>query len=288
MARLTLAALLALAGSAVAFRGTVPFVAWSTEPSCHLSNLQTESTVTEWDRALQILSVGDLCSHEGIVLVEQSGLHASDLSLLPSSSRLSRRLRSSASLFQAPRLRLPADLPFDALARNITSLCGHVDGNWESLELGNVRPDTRYLFRLEMPALKGSVAYRRIMMKEYENLLSDRLESIAALFPSHLVLLSGTPLPPLSFTKRDVDGAISHPPAPFYDTMQIVLSSDSPADGPFLSRYQILTPGLISALLVVFVVFLPILMVGIGAVASIQSPARMDAPKGVSQEKKHQ
>ncbi|KZT53390.1 hypothetical protein CALCODRAFT_54471 [Calocera cornea HHB12733] len=286
MARLTLTACLALAGSAVAFRGTVPLVAWSTESSCHLGNLQTESAVTDWDNALQILSIEDLCSHEGIVMVEQSGLHASDLSLLPSSSRLSRRILSSPSLFQAPRLKLPMDLPFDALAGNITSLCGHIAGDWESLELGSVRPDTRYLFRLQMPTLRGSVADRRIMMKEHETLLSDRLESIASLFPSHLVLLSGTPLAPLLFTKRDVDDAATHPPAPFYDTMQI--APDSSADGPFLSRYQILTPGLVSALLVVFVVFLPILMVGIGAVASIQSPVRMEAPKAISQEKKHQ
>jgi hypothetical protein len=122
-----------------------------------------------------------------------------------------------------------------------------------------------------------------------ESLLSDRLDTLSTLFPSHLVVLAGSPLPrSLSARSTPSDEALAHPPAPFYDTMQVIQPSDQPAGASFLSRYQILTPGLVSALLVVFVVFLPILMLGVGAVASIQSPVRMEAPKAVSQERKNQ
>ncbi|EJU06005.1 hypothetical protein DACRYDRAFT_102962 [Dacryopinax primogenitus] len=287
MARILLAALLAFGGSAIAFKNTVPLVAWSTEPSCQLSDLQTESAVTDWNKALQILSASDICSHEGIILIQQRGLHASDLSLLPSSSQLSRRVRSSTSLFQAPRLKLSADLSFDALVANITQKCGHVlVDEWDSLHLGSLRPDTKYLFKMELPTIRGASADRRTKMQECESLLSDRLESLASLFPARLVLLAGGPAPPLSFSRRDVEDVNTHPPAPFYDTMQI--PSNQPQGASFLSQYQILTPGLVSALLVAFVIFLPLVMVGVGAVASIQSPMRMEGPKGVSQEKKHQ
>jgi UPF0716 family protein affecting phage T7 exclusion len=52
--------------------------------------------------------------------------------------------------------------------------------------------------------------------------------------------------------------------------------------GGILARYQLLTPGLITTLLVVLFILLPIMYFGISALASIQSPVRMDAPKGFS------
>lgn len=46
--------------------------------------------------------------------------------------------------------------------------------------------------------------------------------------------------------------------------------------GGILKRYQLLSPGLILSLFLAFFVLLPIVMVGIQALASIQSPVRLD------------
>lgn len=60
-------------------------------------------------------------------------------------------------------------------------------------------------------------------------------------------------------------------------------------EGGILKRYQLLTPGLIISLLVAFFVLVPVIFVGISALASIQSPVRLDAPKGFNAaEKKNQ
>ena len=60
-------------------------------------------------------------------------------------------------------------------------------------------------------------------------------------------------------------------------------------DGGILKRYQLLTPGLIMGLLAVFFVLVPVAMIGFRALASIQSPLRVEPPKGYSAtEKKSQ
>ena len=59
--------------------------------------------------------------------------------------------------------------------------------------------------------------------------------------------------------------------------------------GGVLARYQLLTPGLILALLVSFFVLLPIIFFGISSLASIKSPLKTEPPKGfVAGEKKNQ
>jgi hypothetical protein len=56
--------------------------------------------------------------------------------------------------------------------------------------------------------------------------------------------------------------------------------------GGILARYQLLTPGIIMALLVAFFVLVPITFMAISAVASIQAPKNMAAPKGYSADTK--
>ena len=65
-------------------------------------------------------------------------------------------------------------------------------------------------------------------------------------------------------------------------------NSTSPDDGGILARYQLLTPGLIVSLLIAFFVLLPAVLISVQALASIQSPVRLDAPRGVTQSKKNQ
>lgn len=50
----------------------------------------------------------------------------------------------------------------------------------------------------------------------------------------------------------------------------------SKSAGGILKRYQLLSPGLILSLFLAFFVLVPIVMVGIQALSSIQSPVRLD------------
>lgn len=61
---------------------------------------------------------------------------------------------------------------------------------------------------------------------------------------------------------------------------------DSTVSGGILKRYQLLTPGLILALLVALFVLLPVVFIGVQALASIQSPLTNDIPKGFNAEEK--
>ena len=68
----------------------------------------------------------------------------------------------------------------------------------------------------------------------------------------------------------------------------IVANETLPAGG-ILARYQLLTPGLITALLISFFLLVPAVMMGVSALASIRSPLQMGAPKSFgAQERKNQ
>lgn len=60
------------------------------------------------------------------------------------------------------------------------------------------------------------------------------------------------------------------------------------ADAGILKQYQLLTPGLIVTLLVVFFLVFPVILLSVRALASIQSPLRLDTAKSSSVEKKTQ
>jgi hypothetical protein len=97
--------------------------------------------------------------------------------------------------------------------------------------------------------------------------LASELEKIERDYPRHLVILAGS--------RRQDDPA----PAP----------SPSAPVGGILARYQLLTPALITGLLLAFFVLVPVVLFGVSALASIQSPLRVQAPKGYSaDEKKNQ
>ena len=99
--------------------------------------------------------------------------------------------------------------------------------------------------------------------------LANELERIERAFPRHLVVFAGS--------RRQDDSAPEPAPSP-----------SPPAEG-ILARYQLLTPALISGLLLTFFVLIPIVLFGVYALASIQSPLRVNAPKGYSaDEKKNQ
>jgi hypothetical protein len=82
--------------------------------------------------------------------------------------------------------------------------------------------------------------------------LASDLEKIECTYPRHLIILAS------SLCQDD--------PAP-------ALSPSTPAGG-ILACYQLLTPTLITGLLLAFFVLIPIVLFGVSALASIQSPLR--------------
>lgn len=93
------------------------------------------------------------------------------------------------------------------------------------------------------------------------------MEKVTSAFPDHLIVYSSDSS---NFMRRQHEAS---------DSSLFSAASDALVDGGILKRYQLLTPGLILALIVVFFVFVPIIALGINALASIQSPLRADAPR---------
>ena len=177
------------------------------------------------------------------------------------------------------------------LADLVTERCGAqrlsfpVGAGPESLESSS----GKHVLCLSMPAVTESAGARRRSVAEHgasiilfltcmpkirrltyitqEVRLASELERIERAFPRHLVVFAGS--------RRQDDSAPE--PAP------------SPPAGGILARYQLLTPALISGLLLTFFVLIPIVLFGVSALASIQSPLHVNAPKGYSaDEKKNQ
>jgi hypothetical protein len=112
-------------------------------------------------------------------------------------------------------------------------------------------------------------------MAKHESYFSGELDLIASVYAKHLVIFTGSAS---SLSRRQ----LGHPSHAFDDIQ------DDPTlpDGGILKRYQLLTPGLIVTLLVAFFIIVPIVLLGISALASIQSPLRLEPPKGYSAQAK--
>jgi hypothetical protein len=107
--------------------------------------------------------------------------------------------------------------------------------------------------------------------------VANILDSLSANIPDYVVILAGTPsLRPYARQLSDAD---------FLAPSE---NSTLPSGG-ILKRYQLLTPTLIMSLIVTFFVLVPIVLIGIKTLSSIQSTLRVEAPKNFSaQEKKNQ
>jgi hypothetical protein len=94
--------------------------------------------------------------------------------------------------------------------------------------------------------------------------LVNELKKTEHTYPRHLIILAGS--------------LCQDNPAPAPSTF-------APTGG-ILARYQLLTPALITGLLLTFFVLVPVVLFGISTLASIQSPLRVQAAKGYSADKK--
>jgi len=264
-----------------AFSNTIPLIAWSSYSSSALNFLLGPSKASHSALILEsILSSGDVCDNDAVVIIDQPGLHASDLRTLPSSSNLARILASASSSHQFPYMRsFPAPASLSSIAESISAQCSSRLVSFIPGQGGiALDSDTKHVVRMSMPHLDGVASSRKNAMARYEFHLSSELSLIASVFPKHLVIFAGSASP---FSPRQIDD-----PTDIFDDSQ-----DDPTleDGGILKRYQLLTPGLIITLLVSFFIIVPIVLLGISALASIQSPLRLEPPKGYNaQAKKNQ
>jgi hypothetical protein len=229
-------------------------------------------------------------------LTHTKKLHASDLRALSPSSSLAIRLQDSPSSLQLPYVRFPTphrtnpnSSPLQELADKLAALCDAQ--RFLSPFPPPSGPGSKHVLWVSLPAVTESAGARKRSVAEHgahhsyslythqkkkltgllfwlpEARLASELEKIERDYPRHLVILAGS--------RRQDDPA----PAP---------SPSAPAGG-ILARYQLLTPALITGLLLAFFVLVPVVLLSVSALASIQSPLRVQAPKGYSaDEKKNQ
>jgi V0 complex accessory subunit Ac45/VOA1 transmembrane domain len=136
------------------------------------------------------------------------------------------------------------------------------------------------MVRLDVPGQR--ISCQILFTSELQ--LSNDIARVTSAFPTHLVVYAGSQ----PITKRQDVFSEDHLSSPIVQSNAAAPINTTIASGSLFQRYRFFTPGLITALLIVFGLLIPILMVGIYALASIQSPLRMDAPKGPSLEKKIQ
>ncbi|KAF7969413.1 hypothetical protein HWV62_27413 [Athelia sp. TMB] len=265
---------------AFALQDSHPVVAWSSHKSDILDLLP--SSVAHSKSVLDsIFSHEDICSQDAVVLVEQSGLHASDLRNLDSSSSLAKTLSSAPSSREFPYVFSNTADSFAHTAESLSTRCG---SRYVSLgpgqEGGSLEGGVKHVVSITMPHLEGFASHRKEAMVELESYLANELESIKSLFSKHLVVFSGCPAP----------AHLSARQMPELDVHAFVAPNSTVlTEGGILKRYQLLTPALITTLVISFGVILPIILLGVSALASIQSPLSTDVPKGFdAQQKKTQ
>jgi len=272
-----------------AYKETVPVVAWTSHYSSKLDSLANRpEPFTESSQFFDaILNGAELCNYDAVVIVDQPGLHATDLRALSKSSHLSQKLSQTKSI-QIPYLPYSSGSDsLDVFKDVIAKRCG---ARRVELELGQggitFHEGERHVVVVNMPSLEDEYGPfgRGETLSHCDKQLHHDISNVASVFPSHIVIYTSS----RPFTKRQAGEEpsesvslpiIENAAAPFNSTL---------AKGSLVQRYRFFTPGLITAFLIVFGILVPLLMFGIYALASIQSPVRMDAPKGPSLEKKHQ
>jgi len=250
-------------------------VSWSSHNSATLNALPSKFAHSH-SLLDSILSSSDICGHDAIVFVDQPELHASDLRSLPSDTHIARSLSSSPSSRQFPYVPNDAPLDLSALLESAAARCNSRLVSFAPGQGGvSLSSNTKHVVSLSFPPLAGLAQERKDAMLKHDILLSSELERLAATFPNHLIIYTGSSAP--SFAKRA---------APIVGR---AAPNGTATTGGILARYQLLTPGLITTLLITLFVLVPIVMFGIQALASIQSPMQNALPKGYdATEKKNQ
>ncbi|KAK7057787.1 hypothetical protein R3P38DRAFT_2680789 [Favolaschia claudopus] len=265
---------------ALAFSHTSPLLFWSSHSSSTLDALPSKAP-DAYFLLNALLSNNDICAHDAIVLVDQPQLHASDLRTLPSTAHIARSLSSSPSARQFPYVPNPAPLDTSALLDAAASRCNSRFVSFAPGKGGvSFSADAKHVVALNLPPLTETEAQeRKDAMLKYDTLLSTELSSIASTFPNHLIIYTASSASSLSLHAKRATPANAIPST----------SAKPHTKGGILAHYQLLTPGIISSLLVTLFVLVPIIMLGIQALGSIQSSLKNEIPKSFdATEKKNQ
>jgi len=124
-------------------------------------------------------------------------------------------------------------------------------------------PGSKHVLWVSLPAITEAAGACKRSVAEHDARLASELEKIEHAYPRHVMASS-----------RHQDD-----PAP-------TPSPSAPAGG-ILARYQLLIPGLIAGLLLAFSVLVSVVLFSISALASTQSPLRVQVPKGCSADEKN-
>ncbi|KAJ6497408.1 vacuolar ATP synthase subunit S1-domain-containing protein [Mycena sanguinolenta] len=260
---------------ALAFSGTSPIVSWSSHSSSTLDALPSKVS-DSYSLLDALLSSSDICGHDAVVLIDQPELHASDLRSLPSNTHLERSLSSSPSSRQFPYVPNSAPIDMSALLESAATRCESRFVSYTAGQGGiSLSGGTKHVISLSFPPLAGLAQERKDTMLKHDSLLSTELAALASTFPNHLIIYTGSSSPSFARRQAPITGSIPN--------------GTASTGGGILAHYQLLTPGIIISLLITLFVLLPIVMFGIQALASIQSPMRNEIPKGFDAgEKKNQ
>ncbi|KAI9063507.1 hypothetical protein FKP32DRAFT_1572055 [Trametes sanguinea] len=282
---LTLLSVLLLPAASLASSHLHPVLAWSSRHSNVLSSpAVSQASKSDCHAIANALYTHDsICDHDAIVVIDHAGLHASDLRTLSPSHHVSRALSEAPSTLKLAYVE-GGDVhrnPFHDLADTLTQRCGSRAVS-HAPDLGDMDIDAgkgKHVVSISLPALEDGEegASRKSSISQHESWLSDELSKIAAAFSNYLVIYAGSPLSSLHRRQSSTTSSTFEPAA---------APADSNASGGILKRYQLLTPGLILALLVALFVLLPIIYIGVSALASIQSPLGNEIPKGFNAEEK--
>ncbi|KAF8629634.1 hypothetical protein AX15_003367 [Amanita polypyramis BW_CC] len=275
--------LAALSTLVVAYSGTYPIIAWSSAPSSILQSLPTSFERPD-SPLTYITTSSDVCDHDVIIIIEHPGTHASLLRSLSPSSGLARRYLSSPSIRHYPYVPFDSNVDITSEVDMVSQRCGSRAVKLSPGESVTFDLDHKHIIHLTIPLSREFSGSRKNAMDYYDTILSTELDSLTAIFPDHLAIYTGAPLPP-GFAKRQAP-EIPERPVLELSGESFVPSTTAMPGGGILKRYQLLTPALISALLVVLFVLLPIIMLGISALASIQSPLKVEVPKSYNAREK--
>ncbi|CAE6423494.1 unnamed protein product [Rhizoctonia solani] len=277
------ASALLLSGFANAFYDSVPFVAWSNRLSTAIDSLQEQNpTVPSHAQILNsLMGTDELCSLDTVVVVGQPGLHANKLASLPYKSHLKTRLHEAPSKLHIPYVPVSTVPETDTVAHDVAALCGFTADEWT---LGNSYDgSSKRVLYFDLPETTEK------FWSSDDETLEQSLDQISSQFGSYAVLLTGTSSSVSTLvTKRQQPNSLSRPNFANQPQTITTFANATLPTGGILARYQLLTPGLLTALIIAFGLLIPLLMIGINALASIQSPLRTELPKGPTLEKKNQ
>jgi len=281
-------AVVALSTVALGFSDTSPIIAWSSTSSISLNALPSrlQDGVHSLAVVQKIVDAKETCSYDAVIIIEQPGLHASDLRSLSAQSDLLRRVTSSPSAREYPYVHAHPEFTALAVARMVSSNCqfplSQVTLNHSVTPIEH--SSKKHVFAILMPDLLESGRGRKIAMASHESRLSQELDVLGSKLTNHLVILVGSPL------SASFEQFKRHAPIPSASNFTVTgYTNTSSPDRGFLSQYQLLTAELITSLLVFLFVILPIVYCGFKALASIQNTIGMDDTQSfTSLEKKNQ